>query len=480
MKNFGYHPLYLDGQLTDAVSGQRHAVICPGTGETIAHVAWAGREDAERALESAKAGFVRWSALSIGERAQWMARLRTEVVANEVLLREAITCEMGKPFAQTHEDYESLIRALEWYPQEMQHRRDEIIPDIEGTHLHQMVSRPAGVVVAYLAWNFPLLNLAFKIGPALAAGCSLIVKPSANSPLSCYLVASLAAKIGFPAGVFNVLTGPNDTVSLALSSSVIPRVITMIGSSRSGMRAIQESASSIKRYSMELGGNAPAIVFGDADLQQAVNLIAAVKYGNCGQICVAPNRIFVHESIYESFVQAFVEKVKSLKLGFGWQQEHDVGPLADAGSQQRMVRLAKEAIEDGARLECGGRIPATPGCGWFFEPTVFSGVEPRMRLFPEEIFGPLASILSFRTEAEVIEMANDCDVGLSSYLFTHDLNRMHRVSAALETGEVHVNGLKYAIYLPHGGVKNSGLGHDCSHLALDTYLERKRITVTLQ
>ena len=479
MKNFGYQPLYLNGQLKDAASGQVHPVICPGNGETVAEIAWGGQADAEAALESAREGFARWSALSIVERGGWMARLHDEVVENEHLLREAITCEMGKPFAQTHEDFEALVRALKWYPQAMQHRRDELIPDVEGTHTHLVVSQPAGVVVAYLAWNFPLLNLAFKIGPALAAGCSLIVKPSRNSPLSCYLVGRLAAKAGFPAGVFNVLAGPNDVVSQTLSSSPIPRVVTMIGSSRSGVRAIRDSATSIKRYSMELGGNAPAIVFEDADLDLAVELIAAVKFGNCGQICVSPNRIFIHTSLYPDFINRFVNKARTLKIGFGLEGDHDMGPLVDASSRDRMISLVSDAIEDGAVLECGGRVPPGMGEGNFFEPTVLSGVNPSMRIFNEEIFGPLASIIRFETEEEVIAMANDCEVGLSSYLFTRDLNRVQRVSSALEVGEVHVNGLKYSIYLPHGGVKNSGLGHDCSHLALDTYLERKRITISL-
>jgi succinate-semialdehyde dehydrogenase/glutarate-semialdehyde dehydrogenase len=253
----------------------------------------------------------------------------------------------------------------------------------------------------------------------------------------------------------------------------------MIGSSVSGRIAMQQASTSIKHFSMELGGNAPAIVFDDANLSQAVNDLAALKYGNCGQICVSPNRIFVHENIFDEFVERFVGKAKKLKLGFGNDSSVDMGPLVDERSRERIMKMAEKTLAEGAKLECGGRIPEGMEKGFFFEPTVFTNVNRNMTIFKEEIFGPLAAIYKFKTDEEVLDMANDCEVGLSSYVYTNDISRVQKFSQELEVGEVHVNGFKYAIYLPHGGVKESGLGHDCSHLALDDYLEKKRITIRI-
>lgn len=476
---FGYKKLYINGELVDSSEKKIHQVICPGTEEVVAEIAWGGIKDAELALDAAQAAFKKWSKMSLTTRKMWMDKLLDAVKLRKHEIRESVMYEMGKTYNQAEEDYETVINALEWYPQEMLHRRDEIIPDPDGTHSHQIISQPAGVVVGYLAWNFPLLNFGFKIGPALTAGCTLILKPSASAPLSAYLMGEIMESINFPKGVVNIIAGSNDEVSLTLSSSKIPRVITMIGSSYSGRIAMQQAATSIKHFSMELGGNAPAIVFEDANLIQAVNDLSALKFGNCGQICVSPNRIFVHENIYEEFVKRFVEKAQNLKIGFGSDEKIDIGPIVDKRSRERIMKLVETTLAEGAKLQCGGKIPTDKPKGYFYEPTVFSGLNRNMTIFKEEIFGPLSAIYSFKTEDEVLEMANDCEVGLSSYLYTNDISRIQKFSAELEVGEVHVNGFKYSIYLPHGGVKESGMGHDCSHLALGDYLEKKRITIKM-
>ncbi|WP_372775183.1 NAD-dependent succinate-semialdehyde dehydrogenase [Mangrovibacterium sp.] len=473
----GYKKMYIDGQLVDAVSGAKEKVECPGTGDIIAEIAWGGKEDAILALDAAQAAFKKWSKMSINTRKMWMDKLRDAVIKRQHDIREAVMYEMGKTYNQAVEDYETVVNALEWYPQEMLHRRDEIIPDPDGTHAHHLIAKPAGVAVGYLAWNFPLLNLGFKIGPALAAGCTVILKPSANAPLSAYLIGEILESINFPKGVVNIVAGSNEELALTLSSSKIPRVITMIGSSVSGRIAMQQAATSIKHFSMELGGNAPAIVFDDANIVQAVNDLAALKFGNCGQVCVSPNRIFVHENVYDEFVERFVGKAKKLEVGFGNDAKIDMGPIVDGRSRDRVMKLAEKTLAEGAKLECGGKIPADKPNGYFFEPTVFTNVNRNMTIFREEIFGPLAAIYKFKTEEEVLDMANDCEVGLSSYLYTNDISRINKFTSEMEVGEVHVNGFKYAIYLPHGGVKESGLGHDCSHLALNDYLELKRITI---
>lgn len=474
---FGYKKQYINGALIDAVENNKFDVVCPGTDEVVAQVAWAGKKDAELALTAAKEAFPKWSKMSVNTRKKWMDKLRIALIEKEKELRESIMYEMGKTYNQAFEDYETLINALEWYPQEMLHRRDEIIPDPDGTHAHHITSHAAGVAVGYLAWNFPLLNVGFKLGPALAAGCTLIIKPSANAPLSAFLVGEIMESINFPKGVVNILAGSNEEVALTLSSSKIPRVITMIGSSVSGRIAMQQAATSIKHFSMELGGNAPAIVFDDANMTKAINDLVALKFGNAGQVCVAPNRIMVKETIYDAFVERYVAKVKALKVGFGNDSSIDMGPVVDERARNRIMKLAETTIQEGATLACGGKIPEDQPVGSFYEPTVFTHVNRTMTIFKEEIFGPLCAIYKFTDEDEALDMANDCEVGLSSYLYTKDISRIQRFSEEMEVGEVHINGFKYSIYLPHGGIKESGIGHDGSYLALDDYLEKKRITI---
>ncbi len=475
--NFGYRRLYVDGALRDAAGGRRRAVVCPGTEEAVAEIAWAGRGEADLALESAREGFGSWSRLPIAERARWMLKLRDGVMRREEDLRSAVMHEMGKPWEATAEDYETVVNALQWYPEQVRHMSDEILADVEGTHRHMLVAEPAGVAVAFLAWNFPLLNIGFKLGPALAAGCTLILRPSASSPLSAYILGEIFAEVGFPRGVVHILCGPTEETADVLSRSTIPRVLTVIGSSDTGRKLMAGGATSIKRLSMELGGNAPFIVFDDAEVERAAADCAALKFGNCGQICVAPNRIFVHRAVRERFVAAFPERTRGVRVGFGRDSGATMGPLISAGARERVMGMVKDAVDRGAELLHGGKIPAGPERGYFFEPTVLGKVSPEMRVFREEIFGPVAAILEFEGEEDVVRMANDTEYGLSSYLHTRDGDRVRRISEALEFGEVHVNGFKYAIYLPHGGVKESGIGHDCSRLALEDYLQRKRITV---
>lgn len=477
--DFGYQKLYINGKLVDSHDNAVTSVVCPSTGERVAEIAQAGKEDTLKALEAAQKGFKYWSKLSLSDRTEWMLKLRKAVLESEELLRQAIVHEMGKTYEGAWEDIEALINSLEWYPNAMKNLRDEQIPDYEMTHNHKIIHQPAGVVVAYLAWNFPLLNVGFKIGPALAAGCSIIIKPSTLSPLSAYLLGKILHDIDFPAGVVNIISGPVKDVADVMTKSKIPNVLTMIGSTQTGLQVIADSTTSIKKFGMELGGNAPFIVFEDADFQKALDLAIALKYGNSGQICVAANRIFIHQSIYDKFLTAYVERAQSLKLGFGKDEKPDMGPLVTRKDRDRMFDIIDDAVSKGAVLEYGGKIPKGKEQGNWIEPTVLSGVTPEMRAFKDEIFGPIASFIPFESDDYVLEMANDTQYGLASYIFTNNHSRIERFSADLEFGEVQVNGVKYSIYLPHGGVKNSGIGHDCSHLALDDYLVKKRISVAL-
>lgn len=477
--NFGYKKLYIGGELRDAISGAKKDVICPATNEVVGQVAWAGVEDAELALVEAQKGFKYWSKLSLAERTKWMMKLREEVLKNDDLLRKAVVMEMGKSYDAAWEDIESIVNALEFYPGAMRNMHDEIIPDLENTHRHKMVNQPAGVAVAYLAWNFPLLNVGYKIGPALAAGCSIIIKPSGLTPLSSYVLGEIMYNINFPAGVINFICGTVEDVAQTLTTSKIPKVLTMIGSTASGRKVMADSTTSVKHVSMELGGNAPFIVCADADLELATNIGIALKYGNCGQICVSPNRFIIQESVYDAFLQMFIEKAKKVKVGFGFDEKPDMGPLVTLRDRERILKMVNDDVASGAKLELGGGIPAGKEVGNFIEPTVISGLTTSMRCFREEIFGPVAAMMKFSTIDEAIELGNDTEYGLVSYVFTNNEKNIRQLSEALDFGEVQINGVKYAIYLPHGGVKESGIGHDCSYLALNDYLVKKRITIAL-
>ncbi len=481
-QNFGYKKLYINGELVDSVSGGKADVLCPATGEIIAQVADAVEEDAIKALKSAEAGFKIWSKFSLAERTEWMLKLRNAIFEKEHELKTAMVHEMGKTYGGAAEDIEALTNALEWYPNAMKNLREEQIPDYENTHTHKMISKPAGVVVAYLAWNFPLLNVGFKLGPALAAGCSIIIKPSELSPLATYMIGEILNDIDFPAGVVNILAGSTSEVATPMTTSKIPAVITMIGSTQTGQKIIAESTTSIKKLGMELGGNAPFIVFEDADFEKALDLAIGLKFGNSGQICVAANRIFIHKSIYDKFIKAYVKRASELKLGFGVKENSDVfmGPVVSRKVRDRMFDLIQDAVLKGAKVEYGGGIPeGFPENGNWIQPTIVSEVTSEMRMFSEEIFGPVAGVMSFDSDTDVLDRANNTEFGLASYIFTNNHKRIERFTEELDFGEIQINGVKYAIYLPHGGIKNSGIGHDCSHLALDDYLVKKRISTAL-
>ncbi len=467
--DFGHRPLYIDGQLTEAAAGNTFTVVDPATESPVATVAWAGRADAERALAAAERGFRTWSALPPERRLAYIKDLRREILERRDHLRRAIHHEMGKSWEGTDEDLSSITDSLEFYGEAIGDRLvAEAIPDREGTHRHRVVHQPVGVVVAFLAYNFPLLNLGFKLGPALAAGCSIVIKPSEYAPLSAYLIGECCHAVGLPAGVVNVLCGDTAEVGVPLCESTIPRLVTMIGSTATAQQLIrQSSATSLKRFSMECGGNAPFIVFPDADLGQAIAIGAALKTGNSGQICVAPNRFYVHDTVIEAFTQGLAERFAAATIA----------PLANRRSVDKVHDIVGRARAQGARLVHGGALP--PGPGYYYPPTVLRLDDPRAPILGEEVFGPVAIVVPFTDRDEVIALANDTDSGLASYVFTRDRETMDYFAEHLDFGEVQLNGVKYAIYLPHGGIKNSGFGVDCSADALDDYLIRKRVTEAL-
>ena len=471
--------LYLNGSLK---KGQGSIDIYnPANEEKVATVAAAGLQDVQDALESAKDAFPSWSAMSISERQSWMRKLREEVIANEEYLRDCIHHEMGKPWGDTQEDFDSLKNSLEFYAEEVARFHDFALADRTGTHNHRMVYEAAGVAVAFLAWNFPLLNLAFKIGPAMAAGCPIIIRPSNETPISAYAVGELCHKIGLPKGVVQILATDSYETADALSASTIPAVLTLIGSTATGKHIMKTGATSIKKYSMELGGNAPVLVFPDADIDQAINVICGVKFANAGQICVAPNRVFVHRSVLESFTRKAVEFARNANVGWDKTQDIKTGPVINEKAWKRLKQLIDDAVAQGAKLLAGGDRPASLPKGYFLSPTILCDVTEEMEVYRSETFGPIVSIIPFENENELERMANDCDDGgLTAYIFTKDLAKAERYAATLRYGEIQINGVKYDIDLPHGGMGQSGIGHDCSYLALHDYLVLKRITRSLE
>ncbi|MEM7284121.1 MAG: aldehyde dehydrogenase family protein [Pseudomonadota bacterium] len=476
--NYGHKKLYIDGELVDASNDARYKVICPATEQAVATVAWASRDDTNRALASASRGSALWSATSIQDRLHYIHLLRDRILENSDYLREAIMHEMGKAWSGTEEDLQSLTDSLAYYGELVSELEDEIIPDKEGTHSHRLKRQPVGVVVAFLAYNFPLLNLGFKLGPALASGCSIIIKPSEISPLSAYMIGELCHDIGLPKGVVNILCGENAEVGQPLCESTAVRLVTMIGSTRTAQQLIaQSSRTSLKRYSMECGGNAPFIVAEDADLALAVELGSALKVGNAGQICVSPNRFLVHESVINEFCAKLKARFDNIKLGFGRDSQSDMGPLASALALQRVVSIVTEAQTQGAQLICGGN--QRDGAGYYYLPTVLKLNDTAAPVLQEEIFGPVAIVVPFSTREDVLAAANAVTTGLASYVFSADEALLQYFAEHLEFGEVMLNGVKYDIYLPHGGVKDSGMGWDCSPLARNADLGRKRVTRAL-
>lgn len=452
-------------------------VVSPATEEVIARVAFGDEADAARALSAAADAFGEWAGMDVAARTGWMHRLRDALAAREEHLRLCVHLETGKTWAATAEDYSSLVNSLSFYAEEVSRLRPESLEDRDGGgHSHILAWQPAGVVAAFLAWNFPLLNLAFKIGPAMAAGCPIVIKPSCKSPLSAYAVGEVCREIGLPAGAVNIVCGEDAVVGDALSSSTIPAVLTLIGSSRTGRRLMEKGATSIKRFSMELGGNAPVLVFADADLDLAADIICALKFGNSGQICVAPNRILVAAEVRSALREKIARRAADTRVGFARDGDFDMGPLIDGDAWKRVDALVKDATAAGAELVCGGGRPDNLTSGHFYAPTVLDGVSPEMRISREEIFGPVVCLTEFDEEARALSLANDTEAGLTAFVFTRDSQRGSRCAAALRFGEIQINGVKYGIDLPHGGIKQSGVGVDCSRLALYDYLAPKRIS----
>lgn len=463
---------YVNGEWIDAKSGETFAVFNPATGDELVRVPLMSEADAKAAVASAHEAFKQWRTTTAKERATVLRRWYQLMQDNMEDLALLMTLEQGKPLAEARGEVQYAASFVEWFAEEGKRAYGELIP----THKQDariLVSRePVGVVAAITPWNFPAAMITRKAAPALAAGCSFICKPAEDTPLSALALAELAHRAGIPAGVFNILTGDPRALGSVLTGHELVRKLSFTGSTPVGKLLMAQCANTVKRVSLELGGNAPFIVFDDADLERALDGAMASKYRNAGQTCVCTNRFLVQDGIYDRFVEALAERTRQLKVGSGTDADVQQGPLINAAAVAKIQSHIDDAVAKGASVVCGGK-PHALGRTWF-EPTVLRDVTPQMQVATEETFGPLAPVFRFSDEAEAIAMANDTEYGLAAYFFSRDLGRVWRVAEGLEYGMIGINeGIISTELAPFGGVKASGLGREGARQGLEEYLECK-------
>jgi succinate-semialdehyde dehydrogenase/glutarate-semialdehyde dehydrogenase len=463
---------YLDGRWEAADDGRTLVVLDPASGNPLGEVPLMGAAETTRAIGAAAAALPAWQAKTAKERAAVLRQWFDLIVANGEDLAQLITAECGKPISEARGEVAYGASFVEWFAEEGKRAYGETIPSPAADRRLLTIRQPVGVCAAITPWNFPLAMITRKVAPALAAGCTVVVKPAEQTPLTALALARLAHAARLPAGVLNVLTGDPVAIGGALTASSRVRKLSFTGSTEVGRLLMAQCASTIKKLSLELGGNAPFIVFDDADVAAAVDGAIVAKYRNTGQTCVCANRLLVQDGIYENFVALLARRVESLKVGPGCEEGVAQGPLIDAAAVAKVEAHIADAVAQGARVITGGSRHARGGT--FFEPTVLADVTPSMRIAREETFGPVAPVFRFAGEAEAIRMANDTEFGLAAYFYARDIARCLRVGEALEYGMIGVNtGLISNEVAPFGGVKQSGIGREGSRHGLDEYLEIK-------
>ena len=474
--------MYIGGRLVDGEGALIH-VENPADGTIIASLPGATAAQAEEALEAAKAVFPWWSSRSIEERISWMQKIQAEILKDKEYLAELDAMETGKPYKNAIGDTLAGYGVMNFYADEARRVFGTSIPDkgsADHSVYHVVERRARGVVVAHLAWNYPLANIGMKLAPAMASGCPVVLKPSSQTCLASLHIGEIAKRIGLPDGVINIVVGKSEVVGTALNKSKIPSMITLIGSSATGVQVMQEGSSSIKNYSLELGGNAPVIIMGDCgdELESIAADVVATKCSNSGQDCTDYNRIYVHESLYERFIELVAERMDHVTVG-PWKTEGEIvmGPMINRQARDRMIRLCEEAVAEGATLVKGGQIPEGLEAGAFFTPALLINVKDSMRVCREEIFGPIISVQPYSDFDTVLKQAVDTDLGLASYLWGHDARAIAKAFEAFESGDVFINGASGTIFTPHVGIKQSGLGCDQSRWSLDEYYVLKRISM---
>jgi succinate-semialdehyde dehydrogenase/glutarate-semialdehyde dehydrogenase len=461
---------YIDGQWVDGA--RTLDVLNPATQQLLGRIPALGAPETERAVAAAQRAFESWRRLAAGERGAILQRWFELIMANQEDLARLMTAEQGKPLSESRGEIAYAASFIEWFAQESRRAYGQVIPGHMADKRLVVLREPVGVVAAITPWNFPAAMITRKVGPALAAGCTVVLKPSELTPFSALALAWLGSQAGVPAGVFNVVTGEPAAIGEVLTTDPRVRKFTFTGSTRIGKQLAARCMGTVKRLSLELGGNAPFIVFDDADVDKAVEGAMTSKFRNTGQTCVCANRMLVQRGIHDEFVAKLRTQVAKLVMGDGLAGVTQQGPLINAAAVEKVERHVQDALGRGGKLLTGG----ARGTGNFYHPTVITDVSPQAALFTEETFGPLAGIVKFDTEAQAIQLANDTSAGLAAYFYTRDLNRAWRVSEALQYGMVGLNtGLLSTTVAPFGGVKESGLGREGSSFGMSEYLETKLV-----
>lgn len=465
---------YIDGAWADADSGDTISVNNPASDEILGTVPKMGANETRRAIEAANAAWPAWRAKTAKERADIIRRWFTLMLENQDDLGLLMTSEQGKPLPEAKGEVAYAASFLEWFAEEGRRAYGEVIPPHMADRRIVVIKEPIGVCAAITPWNFPAAMITRKAGPALAAGCPMVVKPASATPFSALALAELAERAGIPKGVFSVVTGSAGAIGGEMTSNPIVRKLTFTGSTEIGKKLMEQCAGTVKKVSMELGGNAPFIVFDDADLDAAVEGAMVSKYRNAGQTCVCANRLLVQDGIYDAFAAKLAEAVTGLKVGSGIDEGVSQGPLIDMAAVAKVEEHIADALSKGARVMVGGSRHELGHS--FFQPTILADVDTSMKVTKEETFGPLAPLFRFKTEEEAVQMANDTEFGLAAYFFSRDMGRVWRVSEGLEYGIVGANvGIISTEIAPFGGVKESGIGREGAHHGLDEFMEVKYI-----
>ena len=471
-KNLLKTKAYIDGQWVDGDGGDAFAVTDPATGEAIAKVASCGTAETRRAIEAAETAMLTWRKRSVKDRAGILRKWFNLMMDAQEDLAQILTAEQGKPLAESRGEIAYGASYIEWFSEEAKRVYGDTIPAPSNDKRIVVIKQPVGVVACITPWNFPNAMLTRKIAPALAAGCTVVCKPANATPLSAFSFAELAARAGVPAGVINIVAGRTSEIGAEMTANPIVRKLTFTGSTPVGKKLIADCAATVKRTSMELGGNAPFIVFDDADLDAAVAGAMICKFRNAGQTCVCANRILVQEGVYDEFTEKLMAAAVDLKMGNGADEGVTIGPLINEGAANDVLEFVEDAVAKGANVVAGGHRSDLGSC--FIEPTILTEVSDDMRVFREEIFGPVAPLFKFKTEEEAIQMANDTEFGLACYFYSRDVGRIWRVGEGLEYGIVGINeGIISNEMAPFGGVKESGQGREGSKYGMDDYLEIK-------
>ena len=463
---------YIDGAWVGADGGETIDVNNPATGDILGVVPKLGAAETRRAIEAASAAYPAWRAKTAKERAHILRRLYDLMMANQEDLAVLMTAEQGKPLAESRGEVAYSASFIEWFAEEGKRTYGDVIPQTFADRRIVVIKEPVGVVATITPWNFPSAMITRKVGPALAAGCTVVSKPASQTPYSALALAELAERAGVPKGVFNVITGSAQAIGGEMTSNPTVRKLTFTGSTEVGKTLMEQCARTVKKVSMELGGNAPFIVFDDAQIDAAVTGAMASKYRNTGQTCVSANRILVQEGVYDEFSEKLAAAASKLVVGDGLKGETQQGPLIDENALAKVEDHIGDALAKGARVVTGGKRHALGGT--FFEPTVLADVDTQMKIAREETFGPVAPLFRFSTEDEALRLANDTEFGLCSYFYSRDIGRIWRVAEGLETGIVGINeGIISTEVAPFGGMKESGVGREGAHHGIEEYLEVK-------